>query len=166
MWSIPHYVDLQIENIRRFAFHVFLLPFVAESMDVVADEEVRAAFFVPLRQPAPERFSGNKATTSYIMQTASVQRSAHKRTLSSSIAAMTAWLNAKSISYTAFCGFSITRREVLHVNAAFIALTVGAMAAATSLLITFVCILAAALSVRQLNRENTQPEEAEKGGQR
>jgi len=99
------------------------------------------------------------------MQTASVQRSAHKRTLSSSIAAMTAWLNAKSISYTAICGFSITRREVLHVNAAFIALTVGAMAAATSLLITFVCILAAALSVRQLNRENTQPEEAEKGGE-
>lgn len=100
------------------------------------------------------------------MQTASVQRSAHKRTLSSSIAAMTAWLNTKSISYTAFCGFSITRREVLHVNAAFIALTLGAMAAATSLLITFVCIAAAALSVRQLNRENTQPEEAEKGGQR
>ena len=134
-------------------------------MSVVADEEVRAAFFVPLRQPAPERFSGNKATTLIIMQTASVQRSAHKRTLSSSIAAMTAWLNAKSISYTAFCGFSITRREVLHVNAAFIALTVGAMAAATSLLITFVCTLAAALSVRQLNRENTQPEEAEKGGE-
>ena len=23
MWSIPHLVDLQIENIRRFAFHVF-----------------------------------------------------------------------------------------------------------------------------------------------
>jgi hypothetical protein len=98
------------------------------------------------------------------MQTASVQRSAHKRTLSSSIAAMTAWLNAKSISYTAICGFSITRREVLHVNAAFIALTLGAMAAATSLIITFVCIAAAALSVRQLN-ENTQPEEAEKGGE-
>ena len=99
------------------------------------------------------------------MQTASVQRSAHKRTLSSSIAAMTAWLNAKSISYTALCGFSITRREVLHVNAAFIALTLGAMAAATSLLFTFVCIAASALTVRQLNRENTQPEEAEKGGE-
>ena len=23
MWSIPHFGDLQIENIRRFAFHVF-----------------------------------------------------------------------------------------------------------------------------------------------
>lgn len=51
------------DRIRRFAFHVFLLPFVAESTIVVADEEGRAAFFVPLRQPAPERFSGNKATT-------------------------------------------------------------------------------------------------------
>lgn len=133
-------------------------------MDVVADEEVRAAFFVTLRQTVPGG-SWDKATTSNFMQTtASVQQRKAQRTLAINTAAITAWLNAKSISYTAICGFSITRREVLHVNAAFIALTLGAMAAATSLLIAFVCIAAAALSVRQLN-ENTQPEEAEKGGE-
>lgn len=34
-------------------------------MDVVADEEGRTAFFVPLRQTAPDGF-GHKATTSII----------------------------------------------------------------------------------------------------
>lgn len=29
------------------------LPFVVDNMRVLADEEVRAAFFVPLRQPVP-----------------------------------------------------------------------------------------------------------------
>lgn len=41
------------DRIRRFAFHVFFSPLWRISMLVVADEEVRAAFFVPLRQPAP-----------------------------------------------------------------------------------------------------------------
>ena len=41
---------------------MFLLPFVAESTIVVADEEVRAAFFVPYRQPHPTD-SGKKART-------------------------------------------------------------------------------------------------------
>ena len=30
MRSTPHSVEMQIDRIRRFAFHVFLLPFVAE----------------------------------------------------------------------------------------------------------------------------------------
>ena len=38
------------------------LPFAVDHMRVVADEEVRAAFFVPLRQTAPDGF-GHKATT-------------------------------------------------------------------------------------------------------
>lgn len=53
MWSIPHLVDLQIENIRRFAFHVFL-PLVVDHMYVVADEEVRSAFFRTLSSTAPD----------------------------------------------------------------------------------------------------------------
>lgn len=39
------------DRIRRFAFHVFLLPFVAESTIVVADEEGRAAFSYPYVNP-------------------------------------------------------------------------------------------------------------------
>ena len=53
MWSIPHLVDLQIENIRRFAFHVFL-PLVVDHMYVVADEDVRSAFFRTLSSTAPD----------------------------------------------------------------------------------------------------------------
>ena len=62
MWSIPHYVDLQIENIRRFAFHVFFLPLAVDHTSVVADEEVRSAFFRTLSSTAPDGF-GHKATT-------------------------------------------------------------------------------------------------------
>jgi hypothetical protein len=53
MWSIPHCVEMQTDRIRRFAFHVFFQPFVVDNMRVLADEEVRAAFFVPLRQTVP-----------------------------------------------------------------------------------------------------------------
>ena len=41
----------------------FYCPLRRKSIDVVADEEVRAAFFVPLRQPY-RAVPGNKATTS------------------------------------------------------------------------------------------------------
>ena len=41
----------------------FFCPLWRISMDVLADEEVRAAFFVPLRQPAPGG-SRDKARTS------------------------------------------------------------------------------------------------------
>lgn len=56
MWSIPHCVEMQTDRIRRFAFHVFFQPFVVDNMRVLADEEVRAAFFVPLRQTVPDGF--------------------------------------------------------------------------------------------------------------
>ncbi len=145
---------MQIDRIRRFAFHVFLLPFVAESMDVVADEEVRAAFFVPLRQPVPGG-SRHKATTSYIMQTtASIQRTAHLRPLTISIADIKAWLNAKSELFTHMSGFCVTRREVIRVNLAFFIMIVGAAVSQVSLLAAFACVPLAGYQIYKLNQED------------
>ena len=154
MRSTPHYVEMQIQEIRRFAFHVFLLPFVAESMVVVADEEGRAAFFVPLRQPAPERFSGNKATTYIIMQTsASIQRTAQLRPFSISTASVKAWLNGKSEFYTTICEFEVTRREVLRVHAALLSLGAGAVSAESSILTALCCVVLSGYNVYKLNQE-------------
>ena len=128
-------------------------------MDVVADEEVRAAFFVPLRQPAPERFSGNKATTSYIMQTsASIQRTAQLRPFSISTASVKAWLNGKSKFYTKICEFEVTRREVLRVHAALLSLGAGAVSAESSFLTALCCVVLSGYNVYKLNQE-------EKGGE-
>lgn len=127
-------------------------------MLVVADEEVRAAFFVPLRQPAPERFSGNKATTNIIMQTsASIQRTAHLRPLSISTAHIKAWLNRKSDFYTAICEFEVTHREVMRVHAALISGFVGAVSAESSILAALCCVVLSGYNVYKLNQE-------EKGG--
>lgn len=144
-------------------------------MDVVADEEVRAAFFVPLRQPVPGG-SRHKATTSYIMQTtASIQRTAHLRPLATIDfkTAVKAYVNAKSKSFTRICGFDITRREVIRVNLAFIAMIFGAAAAGTSLIITLICIALAGYNVYRLNVEGEDNRlndeeriEMEKGGER
>ncbi len=87
------------------------------------------------------------------MQTASVQRSAHKRTLSSSIAVITAWLNAKSKSYTTLCGYAISRREVLLVNVALAALGLAAIVANTSLALALVFLALAGYSVFHLNKK-------------
>ena len=128
-------------------------------MDVVADEEVRAAFFVPLRQPAPERFSGNKATTSYIMQTsASIQRTAQLRPFSISTASVKAWLNGKSKFYTTICEFEVTRREVLRVHAALLSLGACAVSAESSILTALCCVVLSGYNVYKLNQE-------EKGGE-
>lgn len=128
-------------------------------MYVVADEEVRAAFFVPLRQPAPERFSGNKATTYIIMQTsASIQRTAHLRPFSISTASVKAWLNGKSKFYTAICEFEVTRREVLRVHAALLSLGAGAVSAESSILAALCCVVLSGYNVYKLNQE-------EKGGE-
>lgn len=128
-------------------------------MLVVADEEVRAAFFVPLRQPAPERFSGNKATTNIIMQTsASIQRTAHLRPFSISTASIKAWLNGKSKFYTTICEFEVTRREVLRVHAALLSLGVGAISAESSILTALCCVVLSGYNVYKLNQE-------EKGGE-
>lgn len=144
-------------------------------MDVVADEEVRAAFFVPLRQTAPDGF-GHKATTSYIMQTtASIQRTAHLRPLATIDfkTAVKAYVNAKSKSFTRICGFDITRREVIRVNLAFIAMLFGAAAAKTSLIITLLCVALAGYNVYRLNIEDKdnwlkdeERIEMEKGGEK
>lgn len=153
MRSTPHYVEMQIQEIRRFAFHVFLLPFVAESMVVVADEEGRAAFFVPLRQPVPGG-SRHKATTTIIMQTtASIQRTA-LRPLTISIADIKAWLNAKSELFTHMSGFCVTRREVIRVNLAFFIMIVGAAVSQVSLLAAFACVPLAGYQIYKLNQED------------
>ena len=159
MWSIPHFCGDAKDRIRRFAFHVFFSPLWWISMYVVADEEGRAAFFVPLRQPAPERFSGNKATTYIIMQTsASIQRTAHLRPFSISTASVKAWLNGKSKFYTTICEFEVTRREVLRVHAALLSLGAGAVSAESSFLAALCCVVLSGYNVYKLNQE-------EKGGE-
>ena len=115
--------------------------------------------FVPLRQPAPERFSGNKATTSYIMQTsASIQRTAQLRPFSISTASIKAWLNGKSKFYTTICEFEVTRREVLRVHAALLSLGAGAISAESSILAALCCVVLSGYNVYKLNQE-------EKGGE-
>ena len=67
------------------------------------------------------------------MQTsASIQRTAQLRPFSISTASVKAWLNGKSKFYTKICEFEVTRREVLRVHAALIALGVGAISAESS----------------------------------
>lgn len=135
------------------------LPFVVDNMRVLADEEVRAAFFVPLRQPVPKRFSGNKAKTLIIMQTsASIQRTAQLRPFSISTASVKAWLNGKSKFYTTICEFEVTRREVLRVHAALLSLGAGAVSAESSFLAALCCVALSGYNVYKLNQE-------EKGGE-
>jgi hypothetical protein len=135
------------------------LPFVVDNMRVLADEEVRAAFFVPLRQPVPKRFSGNKAKTLIIMQTsASIQRTAQLRPFSISTASVKAWLNGKSKFYTTICEFEVTRREVLRVHAALLSLGAGAISAESSILAALCCVVLSGYNVYKLNQE-------EKGGE-
>lgn len=87
------------------------------------------------------------------MQTASAQRSAHKRTLAINTAVITAWLNAKSKSYTTLCGYAISRREVLLVNVALAALGMAAIVANTSLALALVFLALAGYSVYHLNKK-------------
>lgn len=121
-------------------------------MDVLADEEGRTAFFVPLRQTAPDGF-GHKARTSKIMQTASIQRTAHLRPLTISTAPVRAWLNAKSEFFSRISGFDVTRKEVVRVNLIFIFMGLAAAMAETSLLIAILSIALAGYNVYQLKQE-------------
>ena len=59
MRSTPHKVWRCSQDIRRFAFHVFFCPSRRISMRVVADEEVRSAFF---RTLSSNRAGGFPAT--------------------------------------------------------------------------------------------------------
>lgn len=123
-------------------------------MVVVADEEVRAAFFVPLRQTAPDGF-GHKATTTNIMQTtASIQRTARMRPLTISTAPVRAWLNAKSTSMSRIVGFEVTRREALRVHLVFVTLILGAAIAESSILGAALCLAIACHNVYKLNKED------------
>lgn len=121
-------------------------------MDVLADEEVRSAFFVPLRQTAPDGF-GHKARTSKIMLTASVQRTAHLRPLTISTAPVRAWLNAKSEFFSRISGIDVTRKEVVRVNLIFLFMWLAAAIAETSLFISILSIALAGYNVYQLKQE-------------
>ena len=140
---------------------MFLLPFVAESTLVVADEEGRAAFFVPLRQPYPTD-SGIRLQLKCIMQTtASIQRTAQLRPLGIGKASIAAWLNAKSKVMTNMFGMEVTRLEGLRVYWAFGLMTVGAALSGVSLLVTALCVALAGYNVYKLNVEHPE----EKGGE-
>lgn len=87
--------------------------------------------------------------------------------------ALKSWLNAKSELFTAIAGFDCTRREVIRVNLVAMFMVVGAAAAETNLLVTFLCIALAGYNVHRLNAEDTdnwlrdeEQIEAQKGGQR
>ena len=86
--------------------------------------------------------------------TASIQRTAHLRPLTISIADIKAWLNAKSKSFTRICGFDITRREAIRVNLAFIIMIVGAAVSQVSLLAAFACVPLAGYQIYKLNQED------------
>lgn len=86
--------------------------------------------------------------------TASIQRTAHLRPLTISIADIKAWLNAKSELFTHMSGFCVTRREVLRVHLAFVAMVLGAAAATHSLLAAAICVALAGYNVYRLNQED------------
>lgn len=141
---------------------MFLLPFVAESTLVLADEEVRAAFFVPYRQPY-RAVPGIRLELKCIMQTtASIQRTAQLRPLGICKASIEAWLNAKSKVMTNMFGMEVTRLEGLRVYGAFGLMTVGAALSGVSLLVTALCVALAGYNVYKLNVEHPE----EKGGER
>ncbi|WP_308246729.1 hypothetical protein [uncultured Prevotella sp.] len=106
--------------------------------------------------------------------TASIQRTAQLRPLATVDfkTAVKAYVNGKSKSFTRICGFDITRREVIRVNLAFIAMLFGAAAAETSLIITLLCVALAGYNVYRLNIEDKdnwlkdeERIEIEKGGE-
>ena len=51
MRSTPHSVEMQKLKYTAVRLPRVFLPFAVDHMRVLADEEVRAAFFVPYRQP-------------------------------------------------------------------------------------------------------------------
>lgn len=122
-------------------------------MVVLADEEGRTAFFVPLRQTAPDGF-GHKARTTNIMQTtASIQRTAQLRPLTISTAPVRAWLNAKSEFFSRISGIDVTRKEVVRVNLIFLFMWLAAAIAEVSLFISILSIALAGYNVYQLKQE-------------
>lgn len=85
--------------------------------------------------------------------TASIQRTAHLRSLTLSTAPLKAWLNAKSKSFSRISGIDVTRKEVLRVNLIFIFMGLAAAIAETSLFISILSIALAGYNVYQLKQE-------------
>ena len=140
------------DRIRRFAFHVFFCPSWRISMRVVADEEVRSAFFRTLSSTPRRAEPGNKATTLNIMQTNAIpMRYAQQRAFSPK-----KWLDAKSEFFTLTGGETFTRREVLRTCAVFVAIGAAAVAIETSFLLSLPFLAIAAHHVQKLNQEDRQ----------
>lgn len=103
--------------------------------------------------------------------TASIQRTAHLRSLTISTAPVRAWLNAKSEFFSRISGIDVTRKEVIRVNLIFIFMGLAAAMAETSLLIAILSIALAGYNVYQLKQEQgdnwityDDDVEAEEGG--
>lgn len=130
-------------------------------MVVVADEEVRSAFFRAHSSTPHRAEPGNKATTTIIMQTNALSvRYAQQRAFSPK-----KWLDAKSESFTKLCEETVTRREVLRANLVFALITLGAIVAETSLLAAFACVTLAGYNVYKLNAYNNNKTAEQKGGE-
>ena len=117
---------------------------------------MRAAFFVPYRQPY-RAVPGIRLELKCIMQTtASIQRTAQLRPLGIGKASIEAWLNAKSKVMTNLFGMEVTRLEGLRVYGAFGLMTVGAALSGVSLLVTALCVALAGYNVYKLNVEHPE----------
>ena len=116
MRSTPHIgVEIARQNTAVRLPRVFFGPSWRISMRVVADEEVRSAFFRTLSSTPRRAEPGNKATTLNIMQTNALSmRYAQQRAFSPK-----KWLDAKSEFFTRLCERTATHREVLRAHAAF-----------------------------------------------
>lgn len=110
-------------------------------------------FSYPIVRPHPTD-SGIRLQLTNIMQTASIQRTAHLRPLTISTAPARAWLNAKSTSMSRIAGFEVTRRETLRVHLVFITLILGAAIAESTILGAALCLAIACHNVYKLNKED------------
>lgn len=94
------------DRIRRFAFHVFFLPFVVDSMVSCSRRGSASRFFRTPTSTRAGRILAIRLQLTKIMQTsASIQRTAQLRPFSISTASVKAWLNGKSMFYTTICEF-------------------------------------------------------------
>ena len=149
MRSTPHSVEMQIDRIRRFAFHVFLLPFVAEKHCSSSRRGSASRFF-----RTPTSTVGGASNSPGISNCANTGNISGK-------ASIEAWLNAKSKVMTNMFGMEVTRLEGLRVYGAFGLMTVGAALSGVSLLVTALCVALAGYNVYKLNVEHPE----EKGGE-
>jgi hypothetical protein len=76
------------------------------------------------------------------------------------------WLNAESKTGTALMGDDgpVTRKEVFLLNLIVILLTVGAIVADVSIVLTIACLICAAVLVKRLNNLNKEIKNLENHG--